>query len=99
VEPFNTRCSEALQRLIAGILLFKVEKPNGISFPGYELYRLSCDFATGSAGIALFLHEYLTGSSNFLLDDLLMKGSAFKTTAVDSLQEHTSAPASTFRNI
>lgn len=81
VEPFNAKCSEALERLITGILLFRVERPNGIAFPGYELYRLSCDFATGSAGIALFLHEYLTGSSNFLLDDLLMEESAVKKTA------------------
>ncbi len=72
VEPYRTRCSEALRRLISGILLFQVSTAKGAAFPGYELYRFSCDFATGSAGVALFLHQYLTGRrADFSLDDKL----------------------------
>jgi serine/threonine protein kinase len=73
IEPFHSRCSEALRRLISGILLFQVNTAKGVAFPGYELYRFSCDFATGSAGIAFFLHRYLNQSSDvFSLDDILM---------------------------
>lgn len=72
-ESVETRfVSENLQKILDGIMLFKVETEKGIAFPGYELYRLSCDYGTGSAGIGLFLHRYLTGcNSDFLLDDLL----------------------------
>lgn len=56
----------------AGALLFKVEREQGIAFPGEQLMRLSCDFGTGSAGIALFLHRLLNrGKPPFMLDSLL----------------------------
>ncbi len=72
IEPFAAKCHEALQRNIAGTLLFQVDTENGVAFPGYELYRFSCDFATGSAGIALSLHRYLTRrTSDFFLDELM----------------------------
>lgn len=93
LEPFHAKCSEALQRLITGIMLFRVKTPGGMAFPGYELYRLSCDFATGSAGIALFLHDYLTGSnSSFLLDDLLLEDSTVKKPSSYSKQAQSLAP-------
>lgn len=64
--------SEGLQRVISGMMLFQVETEKGVAFPGYELYRLSCDYGTGNAGIALFLHRYLTGChSDLLLDELI----------------------------
>ena len=70
VERYRESCSEALRRLISGILLFQVNTEKGAAFPGYELYRLSCDFATGSAGIALFLHRYLSHrNADFSLDE------------------------------
>jgi len=73
VESYRASCSEALRRLISGILLFQVNTAKGAAFPGYELYRFSCDFATGSAGIALFLHQYLSRrSADFSLDDKLI---------------------------
>jgi hypothetical protein len=56
----------------AGALLFKVEREQGIAFPGEQLMRLSCDFGTGSAGIALFLHRLINrGKPPFMLDSLL----------------------------
>lgn len=63
-----------------GVLLFQVERPEGIVFPGDQLRRESADFATGSAGIGLFLHRLLTARDgvapnfNFVLDDLLPHG-------------------------
>jgi hypothetical protein len=42
-------------------MLFAIEKPSGIVFPGEELIRVSTDFGTGSAGTGLFLHRLLTG--------------------------------------
>lgn len=65
-------CSHALARVIEGIKLFQIATDSGVAFPGYELYRLSCDFGTGSAGVALLLHRYLRGgASDFLLDEVI----------------------------
>lgn len=42
------------------ILLYKIEKPEGIAFPGSYLLRISNDYGTGSAGIGLFLNRLIT---------------------------------------
>jgi serine/threonine protein kinase len=62
----------AARRALAGILLLKLKKRTGIAFPGPTCARISCDFATGSAGIALFIHRLAkrTGAA-FMLDALL----------------------------
>jgi hypothetical protein len=66
------RALTAARRALAGILLFKIERPGGLAFPGDSLARISCDFGTGSAGIALFLHRLLNGGGPaFMLDELL----------------------------
>jgi class III lanthionine synthetase len=63
---------KSAERLAAGLMLFKVEKEQGIVFPGDRLLRLSCDYGTGSAGVGLFLHRLMTrGGSAFVLDELL----------------------------
>lgn len=55
-----------------GVLLFKLERPQGIAFPGEQLMRISCDYATGSAGIGLFLHRLLHRCpAPFMLDELI----------------------------
>lgn len=56
-----------------GMLLFQIERPSGIAFPGDNLMRISVDYGTGCAGIALFFHRLLRqgANSNFLLDSLL----------------------------
>ena len=58
------------------ILQFQMEKPDGIAFPGEQLLRISNDFGSGSAGIAMFLNRLANREKkfqnfNFLLDDLL----------------------------
>jgi hypothetical protein len=50
------------------ILMYAVERPQGIGFPGRLLLRLSSDLATGAAGIGLFLHRLLTGGPRPFLD-------------------------------
>lgn len=60
-------------RTTQGILLYKIQRPEGIAFPGEQLLRISTDFGTGSAGIALFLQrlahpEQQHINFNFMLD-------------------------------
>ncbi|GAA4906369.1 protein kinase-like protein [Stackebrandtia albiflava] len=64
-------------RTAEGVLLFRVDAPEGVVFPGEQGLRESADFATGSAGVGLFLDRLLkTGPGtrtgfNLVLDDLL----------------------------
>lgn len=58
-------------RIASGVSLFIIEKDEGVTFPGDELRRISCDFGTGSAGIGLFLHRLVhRAESHFKLDQL-----------------------------
>ncbi len=53
------------------IMRFGVTR-EGTAFPGESLSRLSCDYSTGSAGIALFLNRLMgRQGSDFFLDELL----------------------------
>ena len=59
-----------------GLLRFQIQRPDGIAFPGEQLFRLSNDFGSGSAGIACFLHRLRHRGKdipnfNFMLDDIL----------------------------
>jgi serine/threonine protein kinase len=65
------RFLESARRIADGIILFRVER-EGSAFPGEMSSRLSCDYGTGSAGIALFLNRLLgRQGSDFLMDSLL----------------------------
>jgi len=61
-----------------GVLLFAIERTEGIAFPGEQAMRESADLATGGAGVALFLDRLLRAeegagtSFNFVVDDLLL---------------------------
>ena len=64
-----------------GVQLFAVERPGGgVAFPGEQALRESADFATGSAGVGLFLQRLIDAAPgartnfNFVLDDLLPAG-------------------------
>ena len=65
------------ERAAEAVLCSAVQRPEGVVFPGEQTVRESCDLATGSAGVALFLDRFRrTGpgartNTNFLLDDLL----------------------------
>ena len=60
-----------------GALLFRIDSEDGIAFPGEQTRRESADFATGGAGVALFLDRLLKAQNviqeNFLfmVDELL----------------------------
>jgi serine/threonine protein kinase len=61
---------ESAHKVARGLMHFKVNR-HGVAFPGDMLFRLSCDYGTGSAGIALFLQRLMTGApSPFMLDSL-----------------------------
>ena len=67
---------ESAFEITKGILQFQLDKPEGIAFPGEQLMRISTDFGSGSAGIALFLSRLANRDKkfqnfNFLLDNLL----------------------------
>ena len=64
------RYLRSARRVAEGVMQFRVDR-NGIAFPGNMLSRLSCDFGTGSAGIALFLSRVMKNQrSDFMLDSL-----------------------------
>ncbi len=63
-----------------GVLLFAIDRPDGVAFTGEQSLRECSDFATGSAGVALFLDRLRRATPggrtnfNFVLDDLLPAG-------------------------
>lgn len=62
----------ATRRLLAGAMLFPVEREGGLAFPGESLTRISCDFGTGGAGVALVMDRYRKrDGASFMLDELL----------------------------
>lgn len=48
----------ALSRHLDTLRLHAIRRPHGLGFPGQGLLRLSCDFATGSAGVLTALTTY-----------------------------------------
>jgi tRNA A-37 threonylcarbamoyl transferase component Bud32 len=68
----ETLATEGARTALAGLLQFKIARDSGIAFPGPTRTRISCDLGQGSAGIALFVHRFLTGAkAPFMLDELL----------------------------
>jgi len=51
---------EEARRFVDRIMLFAIERPSGIVFPGEEVLRISTDYGTGSAGIGIFIHRTIT---------------------------------------
>lgn len=60
-----------------GVLLFRIDCEEGVAFPGAQSRRESADFATGAAGIGLFLNRLLKAEEgtqhnfNFVIDELI----------------------------
>lgn len=59
---------EEARRFVDRIMLFAIEKPTGIVFPGEELIRFSTDYGTGSAGTGTFFHRIVAGGGIPYLD-------------------------------
>lgn len=55
------RYRDEARRFVDRVMLFAIEKPTGIVFPGEELLRVSTDYGTGSAGTGTFIHRILAG--------------------------------------
>lgn len=69
---WETMALAATRRLLAGAMLFPVERAGGLAFPGESLTRISCDFGTGGAGVALVMDRYRKrDGASFMLDELL----------------------------
>lgn len=68
----DRRYLDSAYRVASGISLFKIPKESGVAFPGDSLRRISCDYGTGGAGIAHFLHRLDNPSPSglFTLDQL-----------------------------
>ena len=63
---------DAARRVACGIVPFLVQRDEGLAVPGAELVRISCDFATGNAGVAAFFDRLRQGASaSFMLDEHL----------------------------
>lgn len=67
----DARFLRSAYKVAEGIMQFQVERRRGIAFPGDSISRLSCSYANGGAGIAVFLNR-LSGrkGSHFMLDCL-----------------------------
>lgn len=62
----------AARKVLSGVLHFRLDREEGVSFPGETRERISCDLGTGSAGIALFINRLLYGGTQaFMLDEVL----------------------------
>lgn len=53
---------EMLGKLVTTLCTMGRRTPAGVAFPGSGLVRYSCDVATGSAGVGLFLHRLAHGT-------------------------------------
>jgi tRNA A-37 threonylcarbamoyl transferase component Bud32 len=74
-ETRDPKFLRGAHRIAAGLKVFRVRETEGSAFPGNGLSRLSCDLATGSAGVILFLDRLLRPRpADFLLDELLDGG-------------------------
>jgi hypothetical protein len=53
-EPFYMKKA---QQKATQILMYRIEQPKGIAFPGRYLFKISHDYGVGGAGIGLFLNR------------------------------------------
>ncbi|MEI2431367.1 class III lanthionine synthetase LanKC [Lysobacter yananisis] len=64
----EARFRHQLDEVLQGIALFATRTDEGLAFPGALSQRLSCDFATGSAGVGLCLLRARSGGARVLHD-------------------------------
>lgn len=73
------RYLEEARKVASGIEVFLLRRPSGLVTAGAELLRLSCDFGTGSAGIAAFYDRlWRGGKASFMLDYLLPRAAVLR---------------------
>lgn len=64
---------EMAKRPIAGIRdIYLIKQPNGFAIPGDGLFKISCDYATGVAGLLRTLHRFThLDKADFVLDEAI----------------------------
>jgi class III lanthionine synthetase len=64
---------EMAKRPISGIRdLYLIKQSHGSATPGEGLFRISCDYATGVAGVLRALHRYtILDEADFVLDEVI----------------------------
>jgi hypothetical protein len=68
----EARFQQAAHLIATGLSLFRIEREEGLAFPGDGLIKICCDLATGSAGAGRFLHRLVHGGPTpMVLDELL----------------------------
>lgn len=75
------------RRPIAGIMdLYLLKQKDGLATPGDGLFRISCDYATGVAGVMRTLHRFSRrDAADFVLDEDALDASAFGAARPDEL--------------
>jgi len=74
-EPDSAKYVDGAKRVAAGIRLFEIKREGcRCGFPGFDLWKVSCDYGSGGAGIGLFFHRLLTRRGpEFMVDELLRR--------------------------
>ena len=68
----DVKYKKSANKVASGLKLFAIHKENGVAFPGNGLARISCDYASGGSGIAMFLDRLVSGRpADFMVDELL----------------------------
>jgi len=83
---------EMAKRPITGIRdIYLMKQPRGSATPGDGLFKISCDYATGVAGVMRALYRFThLDEADFVLDDIT-SAAKYSTSPVDSM--HTSSPS------
>ena len=73
----NTKFLEMAKRPVSGIRdIYLVKQSHGSATPGDGLFRVSCDYATGVAGVLLSLHRFThLDRADFTLDEVISAAS------------------------
>ncbi|MFY9823013.1 MAG: class III lanthionine synthetase LanKC [Thermoanaerobaculia bacterium] len=70
----EARFQQAAYRIATGLSFFRIERDEGLAFPGDGLIKICCDLATGSAGVGRFFHRLIHGGPTpMVLDELLVE--------------------------
>jgi hypothetical protein len=69
----NAKYLEMAKRPLAGIRdIYLIKQERGSATPGDNLFRISCDYATGVAGVLRTLHRFThLDEADFVLDEVI----------------------------
>ena len=64
---------EMAKRPLSGLRdIYLIEQPDGLATPGDGLFRISCDYATGAAGVLRALYRHVQfDAADFVLDEIV----------------------------